>query len=176
MYQQGLFNEYLDPIKLKEGKQLCPCCSRPLKAYGYEITKELVDIGMKILEWCIGNKNYNFLSKEIFEGHKELTQFQKLQYFGIIKRLDKSMEWRLTKTGYLFLKGSIQLSEKVWVFRNKVVLREDRMIYVGQVQLDWKTRWDWINDYILVSYEKVFFVFGNEIIPSRQKTLPTPIY
>lgn len=154
-YQQGLFSEYLDPIKLKEGKTKCPCCARPMKAYGYNLDFMMVDIAMRIYQHCVRSKTPYFSPKELFAGSvREYTQFQKLQYFGIIKREKNGHGWKLTWTGYKFLKGKIKLPKKVWVFRNTVVLKEDELISVFRAQPNWKvTYFDWINDYILQPYE-----------------------
>ena len=124
IYQQGLFAEYLDPIVLKEGKKKCPCCARPMKSYGYNLDKKLVAIAFDIINHCTAKKTMNFSSEGIFgQDFYSRTQFQKLQYFGIIKR-EKGW-WKLTRGGYNFLRGDKMLPRKVWVFAGKTVMEDD---------------------------------------------------
>ena len=156
--QQHLFSEYLDPIKLKEGKQKCPCCQRPVKAYGYVITDKLVNLAYEITNWCSASSKLTFSPEEVFIGdYKALTQFQKLKMFGIIERTNHSGWWKLTKKGYKFLRGDIKLPRKVWVFADKVILKDDIFVSINQIEKCWKERsQDWTLDYILQPYQTEF--------------------
>ena len=157
MYQQNLLN--------KNDDKHCPFCNHLLprdwhrekkKAYGYELTRELAEIAVEIWRWCWNNKRMKFLSKEVSQDHVFLTQFQKLQYFGIIQKVRKSMYWRFTLAGYWFLKETKSLPKKVWVVKSQVTDTEPEMITIDKVIPDWKVySSDWQQDYILVPYVEV---------------------
>ena len=163
MTQPSLFSVFIDLDKIKKGTYLTVYDNNKafkvkLKAYGYELNKQLIEIAYEIMHWCLGKRQYKFLSKEIFEDqHKPLTQFQKLKYFGIIKKCEKSKFWQFTKIGYEFLKGNISLPKKVWVLpENGIIDESDEKIFVDKAEPNFKSYWDWIDDYILISFEKVF--------------------
>lgn len=42
LIQRTLFAGYLDPTKLKEGKEKCPCCGKNLRAYAKNLDKRLI--------------------------------------------------------------------------------------------------------------------------------------
>jgi hypothetical protein len=152
MLQYNLFN----PSDNKH----CPHCGKmlprsfwrePKKVYGYHLNKEMVKIAFKILHWCLINKSYTWLSKEVFDEHKDLTQFQKLRYFGIIDKVEKSMKWRLTLAGYRFLKNEIELPEKVWAVENILEVSAET-VNVEKVEPNFKSYYDFLQDYILMPY------------------------
>jgi hypothetical protein len=155
MYQQNIF---------QTDHKHCPYClkllpreywQRDAKAYGYELNKDMVEIAMEIWRWCYDNQRTKFLSKEVSQDHKFLTQFQKLQYFGIIEKVKKSMYWRFTLTGYWFLKGAKNLTKKVWVVKSAVIDQEQDLVGIEKVVPNWKTYVDYLQDYILVPYVEV---------------------
>jgi len=154
--QQVLFQNYLDPIKLKEGKTKCPCCNRAMKAFGYSLNENLIEYAGFIYDHCKYQKNDMFLSKHVSPDHKFLSQFQKLKPFGIIRRQKKSSYWKLTRLGKQFMEGRAALPEKVWVFNDEVVLESDEQVNVGQAKRtkEWKQcSFDWVVDYIPQGYK-----------------------
>lgn len=154
--QLPLFQSYLDPIKLKEGKAKCPCCERSMKAFGYSLNESLIEYAGYIYDYCEYYKTNRFRSKDITPDHKFLSQFQKLKMFGIIRREKKSSYWVLTRVGKSFMQGRTVLPEKVWMFNNKVILESDEVVNVGQAKrtADWKKcSLDWTLDYVLRDYK-----------------------
>lgn len=152
-YQSVLFSDYLDPIKLKAGKEKCPCCKRPMKAYGYNLDQKLVSLALDVYAYCGEKQSVAFNPKNVWPDNvSALTQFQKLKCHGIIER--SGMWWTLTKRGYKFVRGEIKLPKKVWVFDDKIILKEDEFVSVEQAEPRWKeTYQDWVMDYILTPYE-----------------------
>jgi hypothetical protein len=154
-FQDALFRDHLDPIRLKEGKEKCPCCKRPMKAYGYNLNKKQVDLAYRIFEWCARVNEWEWNAEEVFKSDvRAHKQFSKLQYHGIIKLINHNGIWKITKIGTDFLTGRITLPRKVWVFDNHVILRDDSFVHVDKVEPEWKIeRADWIMDYIPQPYK-----------------------
>lgn len=156
--QTVLFSQYLDPIKLKEGKTKCPCCERPMKAYGYNLDDKLVNLAIEVYEFCKNSKTKTFRPKDVFgEELRANTQFQKLKCHRIIDRTKNTGWWKLTKLGTSFLEGRVKLPRKVWVFADSVILEDDIYQNIWQIEPRWK-EWsrDWILDYIPQGYNLSF--------------------
>ena len=154
-YQTILFEKYFTPKDLKKGDKNCPCCGRQVKAYGYNLSKNLLQYAGQIYDYCDKRNDGHFTSRDVFgDDHMGLTQFPKLKYSGIIKSVSKSDQWFMTKKGRDFLEGKIQLPRKAWAFNSKTVLEDDNLIWVWQCSPDWKVcSGDWKIDYILQDYE-----------------------
>jgi len=163
MIQSGIWSEYLDPLVLKEGSKKCPCCERPLKAYGYELDGKIVEWAYIVLEWCANNGTTRFDPREVFKlwtgsDYKQAVSGtpSKVKDHGIVQKTRRTGVWELTKTGYAFLHDRRRLSAKVWVFANRVVLRDDALVSVDEVDPRWKfKRSHWTMDYILQPYQIV---------------------
>ena len=158
LIQKTLFAGYLDPVKLKEGKEKCPCCGKNLRAYAKNLDKRLIGLAWDILIYIEKNKLERFEAKWILDDHQKINDFQKLHYWGIIEEERGSSKWRLTNKGRRFLMGEIQLPRKVWVFNNKVVLEEDEeMVNVDSVDERWqRCRLDYTMDYVPQKYQTEF--------------------
>ena len=149
-------------VKLKAGKDKCPLCGRLCRAYCKSLDKRLIKLAWDILIWMRENKRHAFNPKEVWlEDHQKINDFQKLHYFGIIERTHDSGWWKLTKKGYRFLMGEIQLPKRVWVFNNEILrdeqgnpVVEDEMVNVDNADERWqRERSDWVFDYLNYNYK-----------------------
>ena len=153
-YQLDIFKgQYLDPLVLKEGKKCCPVCDRPLKSFGYVLTDKLVHLAFKIADHCQAGKTIYFNPQEILDI-KEIKQYHKLGYWKIIEQDSKQSWWKITKIGYRFLNGEIELPRKVWIWRGKVILKDDLLAHISRLEPCYKQLVsDWCLDYILKPYK-----------------------
>ncbi len=152
---QFLFQEYLNPLRLKAGKDKCPCCGKLMRAYCKTLDDRLVKLAWDIAIYLQKNKRQTFNPREVFTNYHHILDFQKLGYWGIVARTDKSGWWKMTKKGWAFLMGKIKLPKKVWVFNKKVVLEED-VYFVGVDNPDprWQEeRSDYTLDYLPHKYQ-----------------------
>ena len=153
-YQQFLFEEYLDPIRLKAGKQTCPCCGKKMRAYRKEINKKTASLLIEIFRWCRDNKRNTFNPVRVFDSnHWAIAKMQILHYFGLISRTKHTGWWNLLPKGVDFLAGHIQIPQSVWAFNNKVILEDDAYVHIDNVVPQWQVSpSDYRFDYIPVQY------------------------
>lgn len=146
-YQDLLFKKYLDPTRLKLGKDKCPCCGKLLRSYCKSLDQRLVQLFYEIMDSA---KNGVFNPRGVFkDDHQKINDFQKLGYWNFIERTKRNGLWSITNRGIRFVTGKIQVPKRVWVFNNKVVLEEDELVDVARVDPRWQTeRRDWSLDYI----------------------------
>lgn len=153
MTQISLFN--LDPVKLKAGKDKCPCCGKLMRAYCKTLDRRLITLAWDILVF-IRSKNYHsFNPREVWsDNHHKINDFQKLHYWRIIEKCDKAGWWKMTKTGYDFLMKRINLPREVWIFNNKVIERSEVLIDAGQADPRWQIeKSDWAFDFLPYQYK-----------------------
>ena len=67
------------------------------------------------------------LMKECGFTTNEINNFQKLRYFGLVKKTELAGYWQLTDLGKAFVFDSIGVPRSVCVFRNHVVERSDEI-------------------------------------------------
>ena len=165
MNSQGiLFREYLDPIRLKEGKSKCPCCGKLMRAYCKTMDKRLVQLGYDILDYLEREKRMLFKPADVWGNeadtliaHRKICDVNKLHYWKLIESLKGG--WTLTRKGFKFLTGRIQVPKSIWVFNDEVVLEDDTMVHVGNVDERWQVeRSDYTFDYIPQKYETEFII------------------
>jgi hypothetical protein len=152
MTQLSLFN--IDFIKLKEGKEKCPCCKRLMRAYKKTLDKRLVDLAYEAEAFMRNHNRYNFQIREVFaDDHLKVNDFQKLRYFGLFKKVGRNNLWELTPRGYQFLFEGYAVPRYVWVFNRQVILRDDEKITVGKIDPRWQEhKLDWALDYLPQKY------------------------
>lgn len=153
--QRGLFEQYLNPIKLKEGKSKCPCCGKRMRSYCKTLDQRLVNLAWDIMFYLKQNKTEKFTARHVWDDHEKINDFQKLHYWGIIERDGR---WTMTYKGKQFLMGSIQLPKRVWVFNNRVVMEEDNaFVTVDKADPRWQQyRTDYTLDYVPRKYQTNF--------------------
>jgi len=150
-----LIREYIQRHKLnienlRRGKDTCPYCRRPLRAYCKSLDDRLVKLAWDILIWRKEHKSKLFKLKEIWgEDYQTILDGQKLGYFGIIKRIKGTSKWGMTRTGLNFLKGDINLPKRLWVFGRRVIETEDEVVNVKNPDPRWQVnKCDWASDFV----------------------------
>lgn len=157
MTQPSLFAQYLDPIKLKEGKEKCPCCGKRMAAYAKTLDVRLAGILKEIESYLDERKQKTFTLNEVFNlDHHKINDSQKLHYYKIIERIPKTELWKITQRGRDYLANKIPMPRHVWVFNNEVILEDDDLRFIGQLDPRWQTtKFDFCADYILQPYQTV---------------------
>jgi hypothetical protein len=154
MIQQGLFSQYLDPVKLKAGKDKCPVCGRICRAYCKTLDDRLIKQAWDILIFLHEKKCKTFNPREVWnDDYKKILDMQKLSYWDIIERTKKSGYWTLTNRGFRFLTKGIMLPRELWIFNREIIETSDVMITVDQVDERWQVdRSDYIYDFLPLNY------------------------
>lgn len=129
----------------------CEHCGAALKRYWHSITPGLVRVLIKCYKYVSSNGENLFKMKDLNLDHSEYGNFQKLRFHGLIAKhkIDGDIEervWLITHRGADFLKGLIQIPDKVQTFRNRVVDHNDVLVTVTQVMKDqvyWEQNFDY---------------------------------
>ena len=146
MKTQPIWSEYLDPVKLKRGDQKCPCCGKLMRSYAKTLDKRLVGLLKEIVEY--GKPTFN--ARNVFgEDHLKLTDFQKLGYWGFIERTESNGVWGVKLKAKQFLKGSVTVPKRLWIFNKEVIEEEDIYVHIDNLDDRWQEeRIDWATDYV----------------------------
>lgn len=153
--QLDLFN--IDIVKLKEGKEKCPCCGKLMRAYCKTLDDRLIKQAWDILIFLQEHKCNSFNPREVWnDNYKYILDFQKLSYWRIIERTERAGYWEMTGRGIRFLTRGLQLPREVWVFNRNVIEESDVMITVDKVDPRWQTeRSDWTMDFLPFKYKTI---------------------
>lgn len=157
MIQTPLFSQFLEPQKLKEGKDKCPCCGKLMRAYCKTLDKRLVLLAKEAFSYMNKQGLKTVAIGEMFGGdYKKVNDFQKLGYFGLFERCEGRNRWQLTPIGKRFFAGEMKIPKRVWIFNNQIVDSEDELVTVDQVDPRWQEcRSDYTFDYVPQRYETV---------------------
>lgn len=123
----------------------CEYCGAALKKYWHSITPGLVKILIKCYTYASAHDNL-FRMKDLNLDHSEYGNFQKLRFHGLIAKHKvenqiQEREWLVTQRGAAFLRGEIQIPDKVQTFRNRVVNHSEELVTITEVmrsQLYWE--------------------------------------
>jgi hypothetical protein len=121
--------------------KFCDHCGAKMVEYKHGLAKGLVRSLAKI--GLAGGGPLN-IADELKLTKSEYTNFGKLKYWGLVEKTNPEIErggiWRVTETGWAFLRGNIKLSPHVWTYRNRVVRYEGGSITIDEVTGGWKYR------------------------------------
>lgn len=122
----------------QEVTERCPHCGASMKKYWHKITPGLVKTLVKVYK-AVSAKRENAVSKkDLSLTHSEYGNFQKLRFHGLIAKYKVDGEWHkgdwlITHRGAQFLRGEIEIPEKVLTFRNKVEGHTDETVNIKNV-------------------------------------------
>lgn len=108
--------------KMKQARLIqCECAchaecdqEKPKRAYCKTLDQRLVDLAFDAFQYLLDTQRKTFKTKDIWENHHKLTDFQKLGYWDIFRKT-RGEGWKITETGYRFLTGQLELPQRVWV-------------------------------------------------------------
>lgn len=118
----------------------CECCGAKLQKYHVKITPMIVNALIKFKQ-AVQDKNRNeiHLLKDMKGKAYELTRhewnnFSRQRFLALaVKVENKPGYWLLTARGNAFLKGEIGIPESVTIFRNKIVDRSEKIVFINKV-------------------------------------------
>lgn len=121
-------------------KKTCPHCGALMVEYKHSLSKTLIRAFRKVAEHC--PKTGYFHIGEVELAIAERTNLIKLQYWYLILKLGDSKNhggrWLISKKGWAWLRGEIELPKHVWTYRGEVQGYEGKMVMVGDVAGGWK--------------------------------------
>lgn len=127
-------------------KEFCPHCGQSIMKHRQALTKGLVGILLKVANY---HKTEFHLQKDVSLTKNEYTNFQKLKFWGLVKKSDKiSGAWSITGIGYKFLMNEIDLPYSVYTFNNRVVEQDSEKVFYKDtgVGIVYSTRPDYVRD------------------------------
>lgn len=120
--------------------KICPHCSAKMVEYPHGLSKGLLRCLVKMVRAGTGDKDLGDLQM----NYNQQSNFQKLRYWGLVEKSDPGSEkggkWRMTDLGWAFVKGEIQMRNKVWSYRGEFVRFDGDRIFIQDVTGGWKYR------------------------------------
>lgn len=121
---------------------LCSVCNEPhlVKPSHKETLNKNLLTGLQFASRSILASGHNdFDLHELFDQYNLYNNFQKLRYFGLVhhyRNADKQKvrgHWLITRNGWAFLRGELQMPKYLLVRENHIVSRADVTIGVKDV-------------------------------------------
>lgn len=95
----------------------CPHCGAKMNRYRHVLNRGLVSSLIKLAQ-AGGQAKMSSLDL----SYNERNNFQKLQYFGLIrKNEDMAHVWIMTDKALNFLRAGLKIESVVWTFRSKLI-------------------------------------------------------
>ena len=115
-------------------KKKCKCCGHLVTAYTHRLNKPLVKALRELVDFYDDNKQIAKLQRDLELTKNQYNNFQKLQYFGLVKRIE-GKGWLPTAKGTNFIYGAepcmvtvgtfgkdiLPLGHEAWETHNKVL-------------------------------------------------------
>ena len=155
MKQYPLFSEFTAEEFIKKDGVVCDRCGTKFKAHCKTLDDRLVRLAYLALKWMFDNNKKTFRFDDVTKEHKEINDFQKLHYFGIIKKSTIPTRWIITEWGFEFLVGGRKMPRRVWIVENNEVKRDEDMIRAEEVRERWqKERSDFSLDFLTLHFSE----------------------
>lgn len=130
--------------------QVCDHCGSHVSFRWESITPGLCRTLIKFYAAiCAKGKNEVHLQKEVDLSKSEFTNFQKLRYFALARKVEgRSGYWFLTWQGRDFLRNQYKIRKQVRISQNRIVDRSEETVSIGEV-LNTEPYWLQRDDYII---------------------------
>ena len=130
-------------------QEKCECCGHIKTAFTHRLSKQLVMALRQLVDHYDKTKLPCNLQKDLDLNKNQYNNFQKLQYFYLVKRTD--IGWFPTAQGMLFIKGKERSIDLVATIESKVLeynhkawdrsIVKPRLVAVWEIHKDsWKQR------------------------------------
>lgn len=113
--------------------QKCEHCGGKLTGRWEKLSKGLCRTLVKFWQVSGRGKKPMHLLQECSFTTNEVNNFQKLRYFGLVKKTPVTGFWQITDTGQAFVFDSIGIERAVLVFRNEVVERSTDIVPITAI-------------------------------------------
>ena len=113
-------------VEDEDGNKRCTCCGATIVKYRHKFNKGMA-IGLYRLAQAGGVEHL----KRLKLAYNQRTNFQKMQYWGLVRKLKASSGggrtkgyWELTDKGRMFVNNEITIPYYAWSYRGKPVETE----------------------------------------------------
>lgn len=132
-------------------KKTCEYCGAKMVEYKHGLSKGLMRVLYRVILLCGGVVN-EFEIKDVALSYNQRCNFQKLRYWGLIKKIGdfdgKGGTWALTSKGLSFACGELFLPKFARTYRGELVAQEGESIKVEDITGGWKFRPEYADDAI----------------------------
>jgi len=118
----------------------CEHCGQEIKqAYKEVLSKHKLTMLQRAARYIMERRVNDYDLHDMIHEHNDYTNFQKLRFHGLVHHVtDKNGRkvrghWLITRNGWAFLRGELQLPKFVLVKNNGVVTRSEETISVRDV-------------------------------------------
>lgn len=141
-------------------KHTCPECGSSTQRYWHKLTPGLVTTLVKVYAKVCEKQENKVEKSELDLDHSEYGNFQKLRLHALIAKYKEDGRvhrgtWVITKRGADFLKGKIEIPDRVRTFLNRVEAHSDNMVNVTRVMAGnpyWEEHSDFVNQESTLSF------------------------
>lgn len=124
----------------------CNHCGAKVVEYKHSLSKGLLRGLFKLAQNGGGPINIRTIGMTV----DQLTNFQKLRYWGLVAKSDpenpKGGDWNITSLGWEFIKGQIRVNKSVWSFRGSFVRFDGELVSFEGVTDGYKYRQDYAEE------------------------------
>lgn len=120
--------------------EICNHCGQKIKqAYKETLSKHKLTMLQTVARHVIATGVNDYDLKDMVHNHNDYTNFQKLRFHGLVHHVKDSAgnkvrgHWLITRNGWAFLRGQIELPKYVLVRENSIVERSPELIHVKDV-------------------------------------------
>lgn len=128
---------------------ICEHCGAKIVRYWHRLNKPLVSAMIKIYL----KAGLNPVKISEFLGHNQVCNFQKLKYWEFVRKAQdsdgeegKGGMWKLTSRAEQFIKGYLQVPQKVQTYRGSPTDCSTEFIGVGDVVEGYQYKPDYVRD------------------------------
>lgn len=97
----------------------CECCDSIVTAYTHNLNKPIVSALRQIVDFYQNKRQMCNIAKDLRLTHNQIANFQKLQYFGLVQKIDGG--WLPTRDGVDFVHGELSVLNPVATFKGQVI-------------------------------------------------------
>lgn len=133
-------------------KITCKCCGNTQKSHLHTLNRGLLDALAQTVEFYKKNGKGCNLQKDIWLTKNQYNNYQKLQYFKLVKKAEYG-RWLPTEKAYLFLNGQITVLHPVLTLSGKVLSRKHEA-WKSREERSRKTHVTQIKNFDYNQYEK----------------------
>lgn len=120
---------------MSEEPEICSACGAKIVEYKHSLSKSQA-VALQLFAEAAGDGPVHL--KEVAFTRSQWINFQKLRYFGIVRRVtvgdaQRSGVWEMTDLGWRFLAGKVAVTARVWTYRGEVVELDEREVYIHEL-------------------------------------------
>jgi len=120
--------------------EVCNHCGQKIKqAYKETLSKHKLTMLQTVARHVIATGVNDYDLKNMVHNHNDYTNFQKLRFHGLVHHVKDGAgnkvrgHWLITRNGWSFLRGTIELPKFVLVRENAIVERSPELVHVKDV-------------------------------------------